>query len=164
MTADVDLEKLAPNALLIEDDPAHQLWMFNMYKKACPNGQITTVGTLKAGHEKYLHDPFDVILLDLNLPDSQGSQTVERTKGWANGAAIIVLTGLVDDTVCAHSINYGADGYVEKDNLTERSLRKNIIVALSRKARKYESRALKMKKLASDLGTLALNEKEIYVK
>ncbi len=76
---------------------------------------------------------FDVVLLDLSLPDSQGLETVVRTLSLAPTLPIIVLTGLDDDTLGVQSVEKGAQDYLVKGHLNERLLVRAIMYALERK-------------------------------
>ena len=57
---------------------------------------------------------FDVILLDLFLPDSGGLDTVKRVIQHAPKTPIVVLTGLEDETVGLQAIQEGAQDYLVK--------------------------------------------------
>ena len=61
----------------------------------------------------------DVILLDLHLPDSQGLDTLRRTKALCGGTPVIVLTGLSDKAAAIAAASNGAHDYVLKDHLGE---------------------------------------------
>ena len=56
---------------------------------------------------------FDVVLLDLNLPDGNGIGLVERIRR-ETSAGIIVITGTQDRRARLASLELGADGYLEK--------------------------------------------------
>jgi DNA-binding response OmpR family regulator len=58
---------------------------------------------------------FDAILLDLNLPDSTGLDTLRATREAAGTIPIIVLTAMDDRTLVTESMENGADSYLVKD-------------------------------------------------
>lgn len=75
---------------------------------------------------------FDVVMLDLNLPDSAGSETFERIHGTAPDVPVIILTGSDDNAMAVAMVQRGAQDYVPKDNLTGELLCRSILYALER--------------------------------
>jgi len=57
---------------------------------------------------------FDVILLDLGLPDSMGLQTLERVVAHTAGVPIVVLTALNDEGLGVAALKAGAQDYLVK--------------------------------------------------
>ena len=80
----------------------------------------------------------DVILLDLNLPDSSGPQTVPRCRSLTD-APIVVLTGLDDVAATQRAIDLGAEDYLTKGGEGS-SLRRAIRYAMLRHRREADSR------------------------
>jgi signal transduction histidine kinase len=78
-------------------------------------------------------DPFDIILLDLSLPDKTGMPLIQEIVEVSSNAAVIVLTGYVDLTFGVKSLSLGASDYILKDELTPMSLYKSIIYSTERK-------------------------------
>ena len=59
---------------------------------------------------------FDVVLLDLHLPDGQGLDLIKRLKKLAPQTPIIVLTGLQSQTVAVAALQEGAQDYLVKSD------------------------------------------------
>jgi PAS domain S-box-containing protein len=76
---------------------------------------------------------FDVVLLDLNLPDSQGLDTFSMLHEKHPEIPIVVLTGTLDEDLAIKAIDEGAQDYLFKDELTARDLSHTIIFAIERK-------------------------------
>ncbi|MEO7332290.1 MAG: ATP-binding protein [Minicystis sp.] len=57
---------------------------------------------------------FDVILLDLSLPDARGLETVIKTSAFAPSVPIVVLTGLSDEELALSAVQHGAQDYLVK--------------------------------------------------
>lgn len=76
---------------------------------------------------------FDVILLDLSLPDKSGQSLVAEMLGIAGTCPIIILTGFSDIDFSIQSIAQGVSDYILKDDLSATTLYKSIIYALERK-------------------------------
>lgn len=74
----------------------------------------------------------DVILLDLNLPDSRGINTFETLRKAQEQTAIIVLTGMDDTELGLKAVRMGAQDYLNKDGLTPVLLEKSIRFSIER--------------------------------
>ncbi len=80
----------------------------------------------------------DVVLLDLNLPDSTGTRSVERCQTLTD-APIVVLTGIDDATAMRVAIESGAEDYLAKGG-DGQSLRRSIRYAMLRHRREADAR------------------------
>ena len=78
------------------------------------------------------NEQFDIVLLDLSLPDSQGIETFVRIRGQAPGVPVVVLTGLDDETVAVRALHEGAQDYLVKGKLDSDVLVRSIRYALER--------------------------------
>lgn len=59
-------------------------------------------------------EPFDVVLLDLSLPDSQGLEAIRALQKCASSLPVVVLTGRSDESVAIEVLKAGADDYLIK--------------------------------------------------
>ncbi len=75
---------------------------------------------------------YQVILLDLGLPDSDGLQTLRRIMPVAEGASVVVLTGLQDEDLGIAALREGAHDYVIKGQVQGGQLRRILRYALER--------------------------------
>ena len=79
------------------------------------------------------NEAVDVILLDLDLPDSSGLETLVRCVRHAKNAAVVVLTGFDDDRIAAQCVRMGAQEFLAKGvipgNLLVRTIRSSIVRA-----------------------------------
>jgi len=76
---------------------------------------------------------FDLALVDLSLPDSQGLDTVRRVLGVASRLPIIVLSGHGDQDVAMAAVKSGAQDYFVKGHVDEHALPRAIRYAIERK-------------------------------
>lgn len=76
---------------------------------------------------------FDVILLDLSLPDASGITTIERVFQVSPEIPIVVLTGLSDKAVAINALRIGAQDYLTKGDINEDILNRTIHYAIERK-------------------------------
>jgi signal transduction histidine kinase len=94
---------------------------------------ITIAGDLADAMEKLSKSIFDIILLDLGLPDSHGYETFSKLiKYYPNANAIIILTGLDDTEVGLNAIYEGAQDYLVKGSIDTDKLIKSIIYSFER--------------------------------
>ena len=77
------------------------------------------------------HRP-DVVLLDLNLPDSSGWATFTRMRAGVDAAPIILMTGLDDEALASKALNEGAQDYLVKGKFNRDQLVRAIRYAIER--------------------------------
>ncbi len=87
---------------------------------------------LQAGMESLARGAIDVVLLDLNLPDSYGLDTLDRFHAQAPGTPIVVLTGLDDETLGVEAVQKGAQDYLVKGQVDGNLLLHSIRYAIER--------------------------------
>ncbi len=77
--------------------------------------------------------PFEIILLDLTLPDSQGLASLDAVIAQTPGIPIVVLTNTNDDELAVEAVRHGAQDYLVKRQLTQDSLVRSLRYAIERK-------------------------------
>jgi PAS domain S-box-containing protein len=116
--------------LLVEDSPVDAHLIRSILRST--SFQLTTVGRLSDGLAVLRSSDFDVILLDLNLPDSRGSQTLKTVFEHAGGIAIVVLTGDGDERDALDAVAYGAQDYLIKGSANGDTIVRSIRYAFER--------------------------------
>lgn len=91
------------------------------------------VRSLKSALDLLPHYDFDAVLLDLNLPDSAGLDTVRKITTQLPDTAVIILTDLQDDEIALQAVRYGAQDFIEKSQFVTSTLSKSIRCAIERK-------------------------------
>lgn len=76
--------------------------------------EIIHIQCLKQTLELLQHQSFDVILLNLSLPDSQGLETIATVRQASKLTPIVVVTGLNDEELAVLAIRQGAQDYLIK--------------------------------------------------
>lgn len=121
------------NLLLVEDtEPDARLVRETLADAPGPRFQIEHVRTLEEASRSLALRAFDVVLLDLSLPDSRGLGTVEKLRGVSRDVPIVVLTGLRDETSGLKAVEMGAQDYLVKGAYDERLLPRALLYAIAR--------------------------------
>jgi PAS domain S-box-containing protein len=94
---------------------------------------VDTAGTLADTVTKLKANLYDVVLLDLGLPDSTGIDTVKKVCQTNPNIPIVVLTGLEDEQIGLSAIQNGAADYIVKGPAMENSLVRIALYAIERK-------------------------------
>lgn len=77
---------------------------------------------------------FDIMLLDLSLPDSSGFDTLTKAiSGVPHSVSIVVLTGLDDESVGVKAVKMGAQDYLVKGQIDTSSLTRSVLHAIERR-------------------------------
>ncbi|MFH0865436.1 MAG: PAS domain S-box protein [Bacteroidota bacterium] len=120
--------------LLIEDNLSDVRLVSEMLKESnLYNYNLFTSGTLKDGCEQIHKNNFDVILLDLNLPDSTGQQTFKKVMDCCGSIPVILVSGLKDEELSLKFIKEGAQDYITKQSLIPDLLGKAIQYSIERR-------------------------------
>jgi signal transduction histidine kinase len=76
--------------------------------------------------------PVDAVIVDLNLPDSVGLETLISIKQAAGSAPIIVVSGMVDDTLRHHAMDAGATEVFTKHESNSRLFSRSVLYVIER--------------------------------
>ncbi len=126
--------------LLVEDNAADAQLLRQMFSKEEPGSFVLTHLTRVADAEILLaKGGTDVVLLDMGLPDGHGLDTLRRARAAAPGVAMIVLTGLEDETIAVEAIKGGAQDYLIKGQIESRALPRALRHAIERHRMQAES-------------------------
>jgi light-regulated signal transduction histidine kinase (bacteriophytochrome) len=83
--------------------------------------------------EALSHRQWDAVLLDLQLPDSRGLETLDGMVQHAAGVPVVVLTSLGDEDLATAALQRGAQDYLVKEDFTTETLSRTIRYAIERK-------------------------------
>ena len=91
------------------------------------------VERLNKGLDCLKDDKFDVLLLDLNLPDSSGIETFIKAYNSAPNMPIVILSGAADEEAAIDAVHEGAQDYLMKGEVDGKLLARSIFYAIERK-------------------------------
>jgi pilus assembly protein CpaE len=100
---------------------------------------IQCAETLLAALDLLVRDIFDVALLDLTLPDSQGLETFRTIQRHAPALPVIILTGLEDESVALSAVKQGAQDFLSKGTLKKETLVRALNYAIARSSNPSET-------------------------
>lgn len=120
--------------LVVEDNPADALLIKEyLSENKSVDYAIRETEKLESALNLITQYDFDIVLLDLFLPDSSGLDSVRRIMTVAPDIPVIVLTGLQDEETAVQAVRFGAQDYLEKQILDPVLLHKAILYAIERK-------------------------------
>jgi PAS domain S-box-containing protein len=121
------------HVLLVEDDDAQADLLVKLIPPRLPQGSAVYRAASKAEAVKRLREGrFEVILVDLGLPDSDGPEAVVALRLASPAAAIIVLSAHQDDATVERAMQSGADDYFIKGELAAGGIARAILAAAKR--------------------------------
>jgi DNA-binding response OmpR family regulator len=97
--------------LVVEDDQFVRSALIRHLTEAAHT--VRSVGTALEALREVAHFPFDVVILDLGLPDLDGSEALKMLRGITD-VPVIVATARDDETEIIRLLNAGADDYLTK--------------------------------------------------
>jgi DNA-binding NarL/FixJ family response regulator len=119
--------------LLVEDNPGDlRLTAEALRESASVEFRLTSRALVGEAIEQLETVPFDAVLLDLSLPDSQGLSTVTRLLGAAPEIPIVVLTGVNDEELGSQAIAAGVQEFLVKGRVDAETLRRTLRYAIER--------------------------------
>ncbi len=120
------------SVLVIEDNPG-DMDLVRLRLMEAQNGvKVNCVNRLSDGLASMSSDPPGVVLLDLNLPDSHGSETFRRVMEHSPNIPVVVLSGMDDEELATKAVHQGVQDYLIKNNLSGKQLERAIRYAVER--------------------------------
>jgi diguanylate cyclase (GGDEF)-like protein/PAS domain S-box-containing protein len=112
------MNKPIKTVLLVEDNPGDARLLREMFNEQGSQAtELTQVDCMSKAENHLADHVVDVILLDLGLPDAQGLEAVRRARAAAPHVALVVLTGLDDESLAAQAMQEGAQDYLVKGQI-----------------------------------------------
>jgi signal transduction histidine kinase len=139
--------------LLVEDNPTDALVIGEVLADVLDfQHRLVHAKSLSEALARVRAMQFDVVLLDLGLPDAQGLDTFGTFHLRAPGLPVLVLTGLDDTSVGLQAIQHGAQDYLQKREIRPSELSRTIRYAIER-----HREAMALKESHAELQRLSAN-------
>ena len=123
--------------LLVEDSSTSAMLVQNVLVSEGADSvhgkfSLTHCTTLGEATEHLKQEDFDLILLDLTLPDSSGLETLSRVRTATPDIAVVVLTATDDESIGLEALQIGAQDYLIKDETYPKLLKRSVSYARER--------------------------------
>jgi signal transduction histidine kinase len=158
----MNMDRAAFKLLLVEDNPG-DADLTREHLEGLPDCdfEITLVTRLADAITKLEESPIDAVILDLNLPDSTGLDTLRRLRQIRSAMAIIVLSGVADDILRRDAIREGAQEFLSKNESASRLVARSFVYALERHRKEEESRKIEQLVAANPDAVLVVDDANI---
>lgn len=109
--------------ILIADDHAIvRRGLKDILREADEPARVDEAGSGKEALEKAEAEPWDVIVLDITMPDMSGLEVLRRIKGLRPNQPVIMLSMHMSEPYVYSSLKAGASGYLSKESAPEELL------------------------------------------
>lgn len=126
---DVDLR-----LLLVEDDAGYAGFIgATLMSVASANFQYDHVTSIRAAVERLTEKVYDLVLLDLGLPDAADLDALTTVVAVVPDLPVVILSGAEDEALALRAVKAGAQDYLPKGNTTGDVLTRSIRYAIERK-------------------------------
>jgi PAS domain S-box-containing protein len=106
--------------LLVEDNP-RDVFVFREAIAGARTGaayKVEHAGSLGEALRRLAREQFDLVVLDLTLPDSRGYETYEKVRSLARNTPVILMTAVEDEQLASRAVRDGAQDYLVKSQLS----------------------------------------------
>jgi PAS domain S-box-containing protein len=120
--------------LIVEDNPGDQLLVEEYLTEHLQKVHVFQASTFKEFRQIYFneHGNFNIILLDLSLPDISRENLIEEARKLSITNPVIILTGYGDLDFAVKALSFGVSDYLVKDTINALVLYKSILYAIER--------------------------------
>lgn len=150
------------NVLLIEDNDEHARIISRHIRRADRfTVNLVREGRLHTGLSRLTQEPdsFDILLLDLRLPDSDSHETLHRALSASAKTPIVVLSSLEDRDLAIQAVHEGAQDYLFKSDLSAEVLVRSVYAAIERKSAEIQIRyQMRQNRALFELGQFSAHE------
>jgi len=127
------VNELPLRVLIIEDNPGDIIIIRELLKVTGAKFILSNATSLKESLDLLKSNHYDVIILDLGLPDSMGIKTLKEFLNFEIIPPVVVMTGLDDEEIALASLREGAQDYLVKNRLDPENILKSIKYSIERK-------------------------------
>jgi diguanylate cyclase (GGDEF)-like protein len=108
--------------LVVEDDPLYVELIHELLTDSSPDFHISSAGTIDEACKQVDAGSIDIVLLDLCLPDADGLEALKRLQHCMSEIPVVVLTSRSDEDLALAALKFGAEDYLVKTFIDQRTL------------------------------------------
>ncbi len=127
------MEKRDLSIMVVEDNEGDFVILKDHLFEIFPKASVDRKISLLQAKQSFIEETYDIVLLDLTLPDSVGVNSITELLKVAPTVPIIVFTGYEDKELAVNSLKLGVQDYLVKDEVIPAILLKSISYAIERK-------------------------------
>jgi DNA-binding NarL/FixJ family response regulator len=120
--------------ILIADD--HEIVRAGLKQFVAGDGDLQVTGEAASGEQAVAlvrNGEFDVVLLDIRMPDGSGIDTLKKLKGLRPQLPVLMLSGFAEEQYALNLLRAGAAGYISKEAAPSELVKAIRTVVLGRK-------------------------------
>ncbi len=121
-------------ALVVDNNVVDQILLRETLFEIAGGLEVEVTGTLNEALEELTHSRFDVVLLDLNLPDAREFSGLRAITRCTPGTPVVAVTRIAGESSRREALSHGADDIINKDALSAVCLESALSNALRRKS------------------------------
>ena len=103
------------HVLIVEDVSETRAWLEEIVRAAFPECRVMEAATKAAGLQAAETETFDLVLIDLGLPDGSGLDVLRRLRELRPETLCVITTVIGDDSHIVSALSAGAQGYLLKE-------------------------------------------------
>ena len=105
--------------LLVDDHEIVRRGLRQLLAEVFPGAEFAEAGRVPQARELLTRERWDLVLLDINLPDGSGLELLGQVKQLCAGAAVLVLSAYSEEEFAVRSFKLGAAGYLTKTSVAD---------------------------------------------
>ncbi len=102
--------------LIVDDHPLYRNAMSNVLAEVFPDATLLECHDLSAARERLERGSIDLVLLDLNMPDAEGTEGLARLRGAAPSTPVVVCSAVDEPSLVRECFQLGVAGYLPKSS------------------------------------------------
>ena len=155
------MDSNAIKILLVEDNLGDARLLQEIFKEGkTAKFEIVLVDRISEAIKTLQETDFDLILLDLSLPDSNGIDTFRKISKEKLQIPIVLLTGLDDEALAIKLVQEGAQDYLVKGQINNKILLRSVRYAIERNYKIHEQAQRKDETIKNKLAEYKITERE----
>jgi DNA-binding NtrC family response regulator len=120
--------------LYIEDDSTDIAFLVSEVLSKIPDPvfDLDVANSIADAKDRYYKKTYDIVLLDMNLPNGQGMESVEKVLDFARSIPVVILSEFDDEALARRAVKKGVQDYLIKGEFNSRGFKRAVNHALYR--------------------------------